>query len=119
MFQWSWLVHANVYALYPKICRPSSQLVVLFLISMHFASVLISQSVTPMLTASDPKVRDKAFDSLRRYLISGRSFTELELLKLWKGLYYSAFLSASALPHSSLFISQPPPRTTRPLVPAN
>jgi ribosomal RNA-processing protein 1 len=40
------------------------------------------------LLAVDRSARDKAFELLRKYLNSGRDFSELELLKLWKGLFF-------------------------------
>lgn len=40
------------------------------------------------LAANDRKTRDAAVDSLKNFLSASRQFEELELLKLWKGLYY-------------------------------
>ncbi|KAF2094871.1 hypothetical protein NA57DRAFT_45844 [Rhizodiscina lignyota] len=48
------------------------------------------------LASSDRKIRDKAVESLRVYLRSRSSFDELELLKLWKGLFYCMWMSDRA-----------------------
>ncbi|KAH0608897.1 uncharacterized protein H6S33_001125 [Morchella sextelata] len=45
------------------------------------------------LAANDRPTRDKAVASLRSYLSSQRNFTQIELLKLWKGLFYCMWLS--------------------------
>ncbi|KAF1840709.1 Nop52-domain-containing protein [Cucurbitaria berberidis CBS 394.84] len=44
------------------------------------------------LASSDKKVRDEAFDSLRAYLGSQSHIAELDLLKLWKGLFYCLWM---------------------------
>ena len=38
--------------------------------------------------ATDKKVRDQALDSLKAYLGAQSEISELDLLKLWKGLFY-------------------------------
>jgi hypothetical protein len=38
-------------------------------------------------------VREKAVESLRLFLSQSRQFTELDFLKLWKGLYYCMWMS--------------------------
>jgi hypothetical protein len=38
--------------------------------------------------ATDKKVRDQALDSLKTYLGAQSEIAELDLLKLWKGLFY-------------------------------
>jgi len=38
--------------------------------------------------ATDKKVRDNALDSLKTYLGAQSEISELDLLKLWKGLFY-------------------------------
>ena len=38
--------------------------------------------------ATDKEVRDQALDSLRTYLGAQSNISELDLLKLWKGLFY-------------------------------
>ncbi|OCL05110.1 nucleolar [Glonium stellatum] len=49
------------------------------------------------LASSDKRTRDKALDSLRNFL-SGRSrIEEIELLKLWKGLFYCMWMSDKPL----------------------
>lgn len=40
------------------------------------------------LVANDRRTRDAAVDSLRNFLSASRQFENIELLKLWKGLYY-------------------------------
>jgi ribosomal RNA-processing protein 1 len=41
----------------------------------------------------DRRIRDKALDSLRSYLRQRTNLTELELLKLWKGLFFCMWMS--------------------------
>jgi ribosomal RNA-processing protein 1 len=48
----------------------------------------MSTPFVKQLAAHERKTRDAAVASLTQYLSSNRRFTELELLKLWKGLYY-------------------------------
>lgn len=38
--------------------------------------------------ATDKKVRDQALESLRTFLGAQTEISELDLLKLWKGLFY-------------------------------
>ncbi|EME50279.1 hypothetical protein DOTSEDRAFT_59390 [Dothistroma septosporum NZE10] len=45
------------------------------------------------LASSNRTARDQALESLRTYLTRLQSFTSLDLLKIWKGLYYSMFMS--------------------------
>ncbi|KAK6529229.1 hypothetical protein TWF281_008410 [Arthrobotrys megalospora] len=45
------------------------------------------------LAANDRPTRDKAVESLKAYLSSSRTFTQSDLLKLWKGLFYCMWLS--------------------------
>ena len=40
------------------------------------------------LASSDNQTRDQALDSLRAFLSSRSEISELDLLKLWKGLFY-------------------------------
>ncbi|KAI8390047.1 hypothetical protein BD560DRAFT_57 [Blakeslea trispora] len=40
------------------------------------------------LAANEKKTRDKAVRSLRKFLSSGSDLNEVELIKLWKGLFY-------------------------------
>ncbi|KAL6717987.1 hypothetical protein ACLMJK_004072 [Lecanora helva] len=64
------------------------------------------------LAASDRPAREKALQSLQTYLSSGRTFTDLELLKIWKGIYHTdrpppqQRLSASL---ATLLLRLPPP----------
>ncbi|KAJ9647775.1 hypothetical protein H2199_001549 [Coniosporium tulheliwenetii] len=44
------------------------------------------------LTSSDRRKRDQAVDSLRTYLSGRTTFEEIELLKLWKGLFYCMWM---------------------------
>jgi ribosomal RNA-processing protein 1 len=44
-----------------------------------------------LLTIERP-VREKAVESLRLFLSQSRQFTELDFLKLWKGLYYCMWM---------------------------
>lgn len=56
------------------------------------------------LAANDRKIRDAAFESLRKYLSSRSSskLTLLEMEKLWKGLYYSMWLCDRPRPQERL-----------------
>lgn len=45
------------------------------------------------LTIADKRIRDRALASLRTYLHRTATFDELELRKLWKGLYYCMWMS--------------------------
>ncbi|KAH8731231.1 hypothetical protein GQ44DRAFT_699549 [Phaeosphaeriaceae sp. PMI808] len=44
------------------------------------------------LTSSDKKVRDQALDSLRTFLSAQSEISNLDLLKLWKGLFYCLWM---------------------------
>ncbi|KAH6860716.1 hypothetical protein J4E91_006469 [Alternaria rosae] len=44
------------------------------------------------LASSDKKVRDNALDSLKTYLGAQSEISELDLLKLWKGLFYCLWM---------------------------
>jgi ribosomal RNA-processing protein 1 len=44
------------------------------------------------LASSDKKVRDQALDSLKTYLGAQSEISELDLLKLWKGLFYCLWM---------------------------
>jgi len=54
------------------------------------------------LASSDPETRTEALETLRVYLSGHSSFTSLELLKLWKGLYYCMWMSDKALTQQRL-----------------
>ncbi|KAK5137398.1 hypothetical protein LTR08_008976 [Meristemomyces frigidus] len=45
------------------------------------------------LASSDRKIRDRALSSLRTYLHRAAPFSPLDLLKLWKGLFYCMWMS--------------------------
>ncbi|KAF9579353.1 hypothetical protein BGW38_004429 [Lunasporangiospora selenospora] len=45
------------------------------------------------LAANDKKTRDKAVKSLSKWLSTKGDFTEMELMKLWKGLFYCVWMS--------------------------
>ena len=45
------------------------------------------------LAANDKRTRDAALDKLRSYISHRQHFDELELLKLWKGLFYCMWMS--------------------------
>ena len=45
------------------------------------------------LVTSEKVTRDKTVDELKKYIISRESFDDLEMEKLWKGLYYCMWLS--------------------------
>ncbi|KAK0660010.1 Ribosomal RNA processing protein 1-like protein B [Lasiodiplodia hormozganensis] len=45
------------------------------------------------LAANDKRIRDKALDSLKRYLDGRTGLSEVELLKLWKGLFFCMWQS--------------------------
>ncbi|KAE8452353.1 hypothetical protein EG329_001053 [Mollisiaceae sp. DMI_Dod_QoI] len=54
------------------------------------------------LAANDRPTRDAALHSLRTYLSARRSLPELELLKLWKGLFYCLWMSDRPKPQAAL-----------------
>ena len=56
------------------------------------------------LAANDKRTRDQAVESLRTYLSSGRKFEPVELLKLWKGLFYCMWMSDRPLTQQRLAI---------------
>ncbi|KAF9214196.1 hypothetical protein BGZ59_004155 [Podila verticillata] len=45
------------------------------------------------LAANDKKVRDKAVKALGKWISNKTEFTHLELMKLWKGLFYCVWMS--------------------------
>ncbi|KAF9209346.1 hypothetical protein BGZ49_005040 [Haplosporangium sp. Z 27] len=45
------------------------------------------------LAANDKKTRDKAVKALGRWISKKKDFTHLELMKLWKGLFYCVWMS--------------------------
>ncbi|KAG2227293.1 hypothetical protein INT45_004248 [Circinella minor] len=49
------------------------------------------------LAANEKKTRDKAVSSLRRYISNGPELSRLDLLKLWKGLFYCFWMSDKPL----------------------
>ncbi|MCJ1476000.1 hypothetical protein MMC13_004664 [Lambiella insularis] len=57
------------------------------------------------LASSDRPTREKALDSLRTYLLSTRPFTDLELLKLWKGLFFCMWHSDRPIPQQRLALA--------------
>ena len=56
-------------------------------------------------SSTDRKIRDAALDSLRLYIHSNREFTDLELLKLWKGLFFCMWHSDRPIPQQKLAVS--------------
>ncbi|KAH8649960.1 nucleolar protein,Nop52 [Xylariales sp. PMI_506] len=57
------------------------------------------------LANSDRKIRTEALDSLRTFLraaTTARSLTELDNLKLWKGLFYSVYMCDRPIPQQNL-----------------
>jgi len=54
------------------------------------------------LASSDPELRTSALDNLRTYLSAHSAFQPLELLKLWKGLYYSMWMCDKPLAQQRL-----------------
>ncbi|KAI4146327.1 MAG: hypothetical protein L6R39_003485 [Caloplaca ligustica] len=54
------------------------------------------------LASSDRPTREKALESLRIYLSSQRQLTNIELLKLWRGLFFCLWHTPSPLPSQSL-----------------
>ncbi|MCJ1314134.1 hypothetical protein MMC25_007814 [Agyrium rufum] len=54
------------------------------------------------LVCSDRKLREKALESLTKYLTSGRQFSELELLKIWKGLFFCMWHTDRPVPQQRL-----------------
>ncbi|KAF2771795.1 hypothetical protein EJ03DRAFT_372735 [Teratosphaeria nubilosa] len=64
------------------------------------AATTSPQSSNPFikhLASSSRKIRDRALLSLRTYLSRNTAFTPLDLLKLWKSLYYSMWMSDKPL----------------------
>ncbi|KAG9242622.1 hypothetical protein BJ878DRAFT_160351 [Calycina marina] len=57
------------------------------------------------LAANDRPTRDAAVDSLRTYLSGRRELPPLELLKLWKGLFYCMWMSDRPLTQQALATS--------------
>ncbi|KAG0295503.1 hypothetical protein BGZ96_011577 [Linnemannia gamsii] len=45
------------------------------------------------LAANDKKTRDKAVKALGRWISTKKDFTHIELMKLWKGLFYCVWMS--------------------------
>ncbi|KAF2084442.1 hypothetical protein K490DRAFT_59589 [Saccharata proteae CBS 121410] len=45
------------------------------------------------LAANDKRIRDKALESLRKYLSGRKELSEVDLLKLWKGLFFCMWMS--------------------------
>ncbi|KAF6227816.1 hypothetical protein HO173_011918 [Letharia columbiana] len=54
------------------------------------------------LAANDRPTREKALSSLQTYLCSGRNFTTIELLKIWKGLFFCIFHTDRPIPQQRL-----------------
>ncbi|KAK3700966.1 hypothetical protein LTR37_015672 [Vermiconidia calcicola] len=54
------------------------------------------------LASSDRKIRDRALSSLHTYLHRSALFSELELLKLWKGLFFCMWMSDKPLTQQRL-----------------
>jgi len=50
--------------------------------------VIGKPQITKLTFATDKKVRDEALNSLKTYLGAQSEISELDLLKLWKGLFY-------------------------------
>ncbi|KAG0266327.1 hypothetical protein DFQ27_009863 [Actinomortierella ambigua] len=45
------------------------------------------------LASSDKKIRDKAVKALKTWISHKKSFTDLEVMKLWKGLFFCVWMS--------------------------
>ncbi|KAL6704787.1 hypothetical protein ACN47E_007591 [Coniothyrium glycines] len=54
------------------------------------------------LASSDKKTRDTALSSLRQYLSTSPSLSALDLLKLWKGLFYTLWMQDKPLQQQRL-----------------
>ncbi|KAF7726603.1 hypothetical protein EC973_008567 [Apophysomyces ossiformis] len=54
------------------------------------------------LAANEKKQRDKAVRSLKRFLSTGPELSKLDLLKLWKGLFYCFWMSDKPLVQQAL-----------------
>ncbi|CAF9909907.1 hypothetical protein IMSHALPRED_008503 [Imshaugia aleurites] len=54
------------------------------------------------LAANDRPTREKALSSVQTYLCSGRTFTTIELLKIWKGLFFCIFHTDRPIPQQRL-----------------
>lgn len=54
------------------------------------------------LAANDRPTRDKAVASLQSYLSTSRTFTKIDMLKLWKGLFYCMWHSDRPRPQQAL-----------------
>lgn len=62
----------------------------------------MSSPFIKQLAANDRRSRDAAVESLKTFLSTSRQFEELELLKLWKGLYYCFWHSDRTLVQQAL-----------------
>ena len=49
------------------------------------------------ITITDKDVRDEGFKQLKRYLSTNTEFTSLDMMKLWKGLFYCKYTCLEAL----------------------
>jgi len=57
------------------------------------------------LTSSHKKTRDEAYESLQTFLRSRKDFAELELLQIWKGIFYCMYMQDKPLTQQRLAIS--------------
>ncbi|CAF9910518.1 MAG: hypothetical protein HETSPECPRED_010084 [Heterodermia speciosa] len=57
------------------------------------------------LAANDRPTREKALSSLQTYLAPSRTLNEIDLLKIWKGLFYCIHHTASPLPQQRICAS--------------
>jgi ribosomal RNA-processing protein 1 len=66
---------------------------------------LLSTLSSPTNTPRDRPTRDKALESLKTFLSGRRELPALELLKLWKGLFYCLWMSDRPIPQQNLCTS--------------
>ncbi|CAF9939378.1 MAG: hypothetical protein ALECFALPRED_008084 [Alectoria fallacina] len=66
------------------------------------APTIQETSFVKQLAANDRPTREKALSSLQTYLCSGRTFTTIELLKIWKGLFFCIFHTDRPIPQQRL-----------------
>lgn len=65
-------------------------------------STLASSALLRNLASSNPEYRDAAVEQLRQYLSYSTSFNSVEILKLWKGLFYAMWMCDKPLPQQRL-----------------
>lgn len=68
------------------------------------ATTTASSPFLRSLASSQRRTRDQALDSLRSYLSRQKTFSSLEFLKLWKGLFFCMYMTDKPRPQQRLAI---------------